>query len=105
MAERLYRSEDDVIIAGVCSGVAEYFDTDPSLVRLAWIIFTLLGGSGILLYVVAVIIIPRESDLKQKKSKNSETGDIEKKEVYECEKCSKQFDSERGLKVHKGQKH
>ena len=45
----------------VCAGIAEYFDLDPTLIRLAWALVCFLGGSGILAYIVAAIIIPSES--------------------------------------------
>lgn len=59
MNKKLYRSEVDKKIAGVCGGIAEYFDLDPTLVRLGWVIFSLMGGSGILAYIIAIIIMPR----------------------------------------------
>lgn len=59
MNKKLYRSEADKKIAGVCGGIAEYFDLDPTLVRLGWVIFSLMGGSGILAYIIAIIIMPR----------------------------------------------
>ena len=56
--KRLYRSKDK-ILGGVCSGMAEYFDTDPSLIRLFWVLLTLLSlGAGLLLYIIAWAIIP-----------------------------------------------
>lgn len=58
--KRLYRSKKNRIIAGVCGGIGEYFNIDPTLIRLLWIIFIFLGGSGILVYIVAWIIIPQE---------------------------------------------
>lgn len=58
--KRLYRSVRDRRIAGVCGGIAEYFGVDPSLVRLAWIVFSCLGGSGVLAYIVCAIVIPPE---------------------------------------------
>ena len=58
MKKRLYKSVTDKKICGVCGGVAEYFDIDPTLVRLAWVVFTLLGGSGILAYIIAAIVMP-----------------------------------------------
>jgi phage shock protein C len=58
--KRLVRSRRDRIIAGVCGGFAEYFQVDPVLVRVVWIFFTLFGGSGILAYILAVIIVPEE---------------------------------------------
>lgn len=47
------------MIAGVCAGVANYFDVDPTLVRILWVLFVLLGGSGILVYVIMWILMPR----------------------------------------------
>ena len=43
-------------------GTAEYFDLDPTLVRLAWVVFCALGGSGILAYIIAALIIPRRPE-------------------------------------------
>ncbi|MBS7240001.1 MAG: PspC domain-containing protein [Acetatifactor sp.] len=57
--KRLYRSNTDRMIAGVCGGIGEYFNIDPTLVRLAWAIFGCCGGAGIVAYVIAAIIIPR----------------------------------------------
>lgn len=55
---RLYRSATDKVIAGVCGGLARYFNIDPALVRLAFVVFALTGGAGILLYVVLWIAVP-----------------------------------------------
>jgi len=57
--KRLYRSSTNYMLAGVCGGIAEYFDIDPTLVRLVWVIITLMGGAGILAYIIAAIIIPK----------------------------------------------
>ena len=54
--KKLYKSYDRKI-SGVCGGIAEYFDIDPSIVRLGWVALTLMGGSGILLYVIAALIM------------------------------------------------
>lgn len=59
--KKLYRSKKNRVIAGVCGGVAEYFDVDPTIVRLAWIVFSLLWGAGILAYIIAWIIVPEQS--------------------------------------------
>lgn len=56
---RLYRSGNDKILGGVCGGLGEYFGIDPTLIRLAWLIFSLVYGSGVLAYIIAWIIIPR----------------------------------------------
>jgi phage shock protein C len=58
MDKRLYRSHNDRKIAGICGGVAEYFGWDPTLVRLAWVLLTLLGGSGILIYLIMWLVMP-----------------------------------------------
>lgn len=57
--KRIYKSRNDKMVCGVCGGVAEYFNVDPTLIRL---LFVLLGctGSGILAYIIAAIIIPME---------------------------------------------
>lgn len=58
--KRLYRSGKNRIFAGVCGGLGEYFDTDPTIVRLIWIILTLISfGVGILAYLIAWLIMPR----------------------------------------------
>lgn len=62
-AKRLYRSEKDRMIGGVCGGLGEYFQVDSSLFRLLFVVITLFGGAGILLYLVLWIILPRESFL------------------------------------------
>ncbi|MBC5694934.1 PspC domain-containing protein [Agathobaculum butyriciproducens] len=59
--KRLYRSESSRMLCGVCAGIAEYFNLDPTLIRLAWALFCILGGSGVLAYILAAIIIPPES--------------------------------------------
>ncbi|MCI5898865.1 MAG: PspC domain-containing protein [Firmicutes bacterium] len=58
MNERLYKSRDNRMVDGVCGGIAEYFGIDPTLVRLGWVVFCAMGGSGFLAYIIAAIIIP-----------------------------------------------
>ncbi len=58
---RLYRSRDERMVAGVAGGLAHYFNVDPTLVRLAFVAFTLAGsGSGLLAYLILSIIMPLE---------------------------------------------
>lgn len=59
MEKKLYKSDDNKMIAGVCGGIAEFFGIDATLVRLGWAIFCAMGGSGILAYIAAAIIIPK----------------------------------------------
>lgn len=57
--KKLYRSSTNSMLAGVCGGIGEYFNIDPTLVRLAWVLFSAFGGAGVLAYIVAAIIIPK----------------------------------------------
>ncbi len=59
---RLTRSSDDKMIGGVAGGLGRHLDVDPALVRLTFVILALFGGSGILLYALAWIIIPTDGD-------------------------------------------
>lgn len=59
MEKKLYKSNQNKMIDGVCGGIAEYFGIDPTVVRLIWALFSLMGGSGILAYIIAAVIIPR----------------------------------------------
>ena len=63
MDHKLYRAEEGKMIAGVCAGRAEYFAIDPTLVRLAWVLFCALGGSGVLAYIICALIIPSKSQV------------------------------------------
>jgi phage shock protein C len=56
--KRLYKSRKEKIVDGVCGGIAEYFGTDPVLVRIIFVLFTFMGGSGIIAYIVGMIIMP-----------------------------------------------
>ena len=63
MKKRLYKIVQGKKLDGVCGGTAEYFDIDPTLVRLAWILFTACTGCGIIAYIIAAIVMPRKSDV------------------------------------------
>ena len=62
MEKRLYKSNRNRMLCGVCGGIAEYFGLDPTLVRLGWILFSALAGSGLLAYIIAAIVIPRDPE-------------------------------------------
>ena len=57
--KKLYRSRENAMLAGVCGGIGEYFDIDPTLVRLAWVVLGFCGGVGIWAYIIAALIIPQ----------------------------------------------
>ena len=56
--KRLYRSETNQMLCGVCAGIAEYFGVDPTIVRLAFVLLCFGWGSGLLAYIVAALIMP-----------------------------------------------
>ncbi len=60
MNKRLYRSRKERMVAGVCGGIGEYLNIDPTLIRLAFLLFTIWGGGGLLAYAIAWIVIPEE---------------------------------------------
>jgi len=62
MTKKVYKSRTDTKIDGVCGGLAKYLGVDSTLVRLCWVIFSLVGGSGLLAYIICAIIIPREPE-------------------------------------------
>ena len=71
MEKRLVRNVQDKKIAGVCAGIADYFNMDHTLVRALWIIFTLLGGSGILAYACLLYTSPSPRDLSTSRMPSS----------------------------------
>ncbi len=83
MAKKIYRSRKDSIIAGVCGGIAEYFEIDSTLVRLLFVLVVLLGGVGILAYIIAWVIIPQNpeqtinDDAEYKQSYHTETDGVD----------------------------
>lgn len=63
MEKKLYRIEDGKKIAGVCGGIAEYFNVDPTLIRLLWVMLFFMAGTGLLAYFVAALIMPSKRDV------------------------------------------
>ena len=65
MADRLYRSRDDRMLAGVAGGVAEMLDADPSIIRIAWVLLIFLtGGIALVVYIVMAIVVPGTSEIE-----------------------------------------
>ena len=73
---KLYRSSTDRVLFGVCGGLGEYFNIDPVIVRILFIVLSLGGGAGVLIYFLIVLIIPEKNTSSTKKIQNSKT-DIE----------------------------
>ena len=61
--KKLYKVDQGKLVCGVCGGIAEYFDIDVSLVRVAAVILGCMGGGGIIAYIIAAVILPRKSEL------------------------------------------
>ncbi len=69
--KRLYRSRDDRRLAGVCAGIADYLGVDATLVRIAWVLFAIAGGPGVVLYVIMAAIVPEEPEFVQATAEKS----------------------------------
>ncbi|MBP3460918.1 MAG: PspC domain-containing protein [Bacilli bacterium] len=63
MKKRLYKIEEGKKLCGVCGGIAEYFDVDPTLIRLLWVFLICFVGTGIFAYIIAAIIMPKKSEI------------------------------------------
>lgn len=63
--KRLFKSTRDVMISGVCGGIAEYFNLDPSLIRILWVVVSIFSfGAGLLAYIACAIILPKDIDIR-----------------------------------------
>ena len=60
MEKKLYRVTEDKKLCGVCGGMAEYFQLDPTLVRVGWAVVSLFAGAGVLAYIVCALIVPEK---------------------------------------------
>lgn len=81
MKGKLFRSEKDRMIGGVCGGLAEYFSIDSTIVRLIFALIVIYGGSGLILYIILWIVVPTESEVKHTPEEvvKSNTQEIKKK--------------------------
>lgn len=75
---KLYRSKSNRVIGGVCGGIAEYFNIDPILIRIAWVFISLFAGAGIIAYIIALIIIPDNPRQEATQSAGKSSGDAAK---------------------------
>ncbi|MBI4267953.1 MAG: PspC domain-containing protein [Chloroflexi bacterium] len=88
MEKRLYRSRTDRMIWGVCGGLAKYFDIDPVLVRVIFILLIFAGGIGIIGYIILALVVPVES------SQASEPKDVIRENVEEMKQTATSLGSE-----------
>lgn len=63
MEKKLYRVRDGKVFMGLCSGIARYFDLDPTIVRVIWIVLSLACGFGLLAYLICSLFVPEEPDV------------------------------------------
>lgn len=63
MNKRIYKNREKKMLCGVCAGLAEYFDIDPTLVRVLWAVISLGYGIGLLAYIVCAIVFPDKSEI------------------------------------------
>ena len=62
MDKKLYKSKKEKKLAGVCGGIAEYFNIDPTLVRVGWAVLTCFAGAGLIAYIICAIVMPENPD-------------------------------------------
>lgn len=86
--KKLYRSETERILGGVCGGFGEYFSLDPNLIRLVFSVLAIAGGSGLPLYLILWVILPRKSKL------NLRTEDVISENAEEIKAKTKSFEHE-----------
>lgn len=98
MNKKLYRSVTDKMVGGVCGGLAEYFDIDPVIVRLIFVLAVIFGGSGILAYIILWIIIPEKpyfitpfNQTQEPQNQTADNPDAEKKSENNQFNMSYQF--------------
>lgn len=60
---KLVKSRTNKMLAGVCGGIGELLGIDPTIIRLIWAALSLAGGTGIILYIIAAVIIPEDDDI------------------------------------------
>jgi phage shock protein C len=58
--QRLYRSQNERMLAGVCGGLGKFFGIDPTIMRLIFVVLALMGGPGLLIYIIMWIVVPEE---------------------------------------------
>jgi phage shock protein C len=92
MSKRLYRSETDRVLGGVCGGIAEYLKVDSTVIRLLLVLTVIYGGAGVLAYLIFWIVVPTESSVSQK---SEDVVNENSKEIKDSvEKVAKNFSEE-----------
>lgn len=84
--KKLYRSRNDRIISGVCGGIGAYFEIDPVIIRIIAVLLLVFGGGGLLVYLIAILIIPLEPETKKQEAKTAEKRSTSSPEYLNMEK-------------------
>ena len=74
--KRLMRSSRDKKIGGVCAGLADYFDLDPTIVRIVWLLAIFFGGTGLLVYIILWIALPLAPDNAASRNARTHTAHV-----------------------------
>jgi len=91
LTDKLYKSNNDKVIDGVCGGLADYLEVDSSIVRILWALAVFVGGTGILLYIIAAIILPRQDEVVGGNRKYIENGDYDYNDTPKKNKDNKKL--------------
>ena len=83
MSKKLYKSRKNKMIDGVCAGLADFFNMDATIVRLIFVLLVLLKGSGILLYIIACIVMPRAPEDCSESSENDDVENLKSANINE----------------------
>ena len=95
--KKLYKSRKNKMIGGVCGGLAEYFNMDPTIVRIIAAILCILKGAGFIIYLIAVIVMPYDDEaFDEDDTENLKSANIDPDE----EKKSSKSETEKGSKLH-----
>ena len=73
MEKKLYRTNDNKILLGICGGIGEYFKVDPVIIRIILVVLICIGFSGLLAYIIAAFIIPKQPDRVEQKAEKDES--------------------------------
>ncbi len=81
--KKLYRNENEAVLGGVCDGLADYFEVDVTLVRVIFLVLGLFGGSGILIYLILWLVVPKKDGVieKEKTIAKETKGEVKSKKV------------------------
>lgn len=97
--KRLYKSRKNKMIGGVCGGLAEYFNMDPTIVRIVAALLCLLKGAGLIVYIIACLVMPyNDEDFSEDDAENLKSANIDPEEIKKT--SHKKSESKNDEKLH-----